>query len=150
MERQSGVEAEREFARALDALAEDNAVAALAHLEKALKLNDNPCWYSYLGYCVAKERGQYRRGVELCLVSMETERENPAHSLNLGKVHLVSGQKNEALRVFREGMAKGGEAEIQRHLEELGMRKPPVLSFLPRTNILNKYLGLLLSRLGLR
>jgi HAD superfamily hydrolase (TIGR01509 family) len=150
MEPQSGAAAAAEFERAQHALAEGDAVAALGHLEKALKLHDNPRWYSCLGYCVAKERGQFLRGVELCLTSLEQEPANPVHYLNLGNVHLVTGNKDEALRVFREGMAHGGDARLLRKLNELGMRKPPVLSFLPRDNLLNRYLGLLFSRVGLR
>ncbi len=36
------------------------------------------------------------------------------------------------------------------HAERGWCRKPPVLSFLDRDNPINKYLGLLLSRVGLR
>ncbi len=150
MEAQSGSEAERDFERARYALERDNTVAALAHLEKALRLNDNPCWYSFLGYCVAKERGQIRKGIDLCQTSLEHERENPKHYLHLGKIHLVSGNKAEAIRVFREGMATGGSDEIRRQLQEIGTRKPPVIRFLPRTSPVNKFLGKLLGRLGLR
>jgi predicted Zn-dependent protease len=150
MESESEAGADGEFERAQHALAEGDAVAALGHLEKALKLHDNPRWYSYLGYCVAKERGQFLRGVELCQSALAQEPENPVHYLNLGNVHLVTGNKNEALRVFREGMAHGGDAQLLRKLNELGMRKPPVLSFLPRDHLLNRCLGLLLSRVGLR
>jgi Flp pilus assembly protein TadD len=142
--------AEGEFERARHALVEGNTVAALAHLEKALRLHDNPRWHSYLGYCVAKERGQFQRGVELCLSSLEEEPGNAVHYLNLGNVHLVTGSKSEALRVFRQGMANGGDRQLLAKLTELGMRKPPVLSFLPRDNLLNRYLGLLLKRIGLR
>ena len=143
-------EAEREFARAREALAEENCVVALAHLEKALKLVDNPSWYSYLGYCIAKERGQVRKGIELCQAAMELERDNADHFFNLGKLHLVANNKDEALRVFREGMAKGGNGEIERKLGELGTRKPPLFPFLARDNPLNRYVGLFLRRLGLR
>jgi tetratricopeptide (TPR) repeat protein len=150
MESQSEREAEREFNRALTALASGNTLAALAHLERALKLWDSPAWYSYLGYCVAKERGQLRRGLDLCLSALERDRNNPAHYLNLGKIHLVAGNKEEALRVLREGMAQGGSDEVMAELAALGMRKPPVIASLHRNHPLNKYLGLILSRLGLR
>ncbi len=150
MEMQSTGEAEKEFERARAALAGENSVEALGHLEKALKLYDNPTWYSYLGYCIAKERGQIKKGVELCLNSMAHDKDNPAHYHYLGKIHLISGNKEEALRVFREGMVKGGDNEIEQELIEFGMRKPPLFSRLPRGNPLNRYLGLILSRLGLR
>lgn len=138
------------FGRAMSALAANETPAALALLERALKQEDNPSWYSYLGYCIAKERGQVKKGKELCLDCLEREPENPAHHLNLARVHLVANEKNDALATLRKGMSAGGSPEILDMLTQLGMRKPPVLSFLARDNFLNKSLGLLLSRLGLR
>lgn len=150
MQQQSEEEAEWEFARGRAAIAGEDTLTALPHLEKALKLKDKPSWYSWLGYCIARERGQVRKGIELCLASLEVEPGNPDHYLNLGKVHLVAKNMAEALRVFREGMVTGGSNEILRKLEELGMRKPPVIPSLSRDNPVNKYLGLFLHRLGLR
>lgn len=142
--------AEQEFAWAQAALAAENTQAALVHIEKALKLRDAPEWYSYLGFCIARQRGQHRKGVELCLASLAVEPDNPLHFLNLGRVHLVKGDKTEALRVLRQGMAKGGGAELVQQLERLGMRKGPLFPGLSRNNPLNRYLGLLFSRMGLR
>jgi len=150
MEPQPEREAQREFDRARMALAAQNTVAALAHLERALKLRDNPGWYSHLGVCIAKERGQMKRGLDLCREALERERDNPVHYLNLGKVLLIAGNRAEALQALREGMAHGGSEEILAKLDELGTRKPPVIASLSRDHFLNKYLGLLLSRLGLR
>jgi predicted Zn-dependent protease len=150
MEPGSGEEAERLFSRALDALAAGETPSALALLERALKLNDSRSWYSYLGYCIAKERGQARKGSELCNVSLELEPGNPAHYLNLAKIHLIAGDKKETLRVLREGMSQGGNPGIIALLDQIGNRKSPVLSFLPRSNPLNRLLGLLLERLRLR
>jgi predicted Zn-dependent protease len=138
------------FGRAQRAIAMDNTVAGLACLEKALTLEDNKGWYSCLGYCVAKERGQVSRGAELCLVSLEHEPNNPLHHLNLGKIHLISGSRAEALRVFREGMSRGGSTELIEILNEFGKRKPVIIPFLSRANPLNKFLGLFLRRIGLR
>lgn len=138
------------FGRALHALAAGETPSALALLERALKQNDNHGWYSYLGYCIAKERGQVKKGSDLCLASMAEEPDNPAHYLNLAKVHLVSGHKAEALGVLRNGMSSGGSKEILALLAELGNRKSPVLSFLPRDNPFNRVLGLVLERLRLR
>jgi predicted Zn-dependent protease len=150
MESRSVEEGEKLFKRALDTLRAGQTPAALALLERALSESDNPSWHSYLGYCIAKERGQLKKGTELCLASLALEPANPAHYLNLAKIHVIAKQKGEALRVLREGMAAGGSDEIATLLAQLGVRKPPVLSFLPRDHFLNKWLGLLMSRLGLR
>ena len=142
--------AESEFARAQAALAAEDTRAALACIEKALRIQDAPESYSYLGYCIARQRGQHRKGVELCQASLAVEPDNPLHFLNLGRVHLIKGDKNEALRIWREGMAKGGCPELLQQLERLGMRNRSVIPALHRNNPLNRYLGILLSRLGLR
>lgn len=142
--------AEKEFAQALAALAAEDTRAALAFIEKALRLRDTPQWYSYLGYCIARQRGQHRKGLELCKESLVLEPDNPVHYLNLGKVYLAKGDKAEALRTWREGMAKGGSPELVQQLERLGTRIRPVIPILARKNPLNRYLGILLTRLGLR
>lgn len=139
-----------EFERARRALSMGNSVAALACLERALGLEDNPHWYSYFGYCVARERGQVSRGVGLCMASIEREPDDCEHFLNLGKVYLVSGNKTAAIRAFRDGMARGGSEDLVKELTALGQRKPPVIRFLARENPLNRFLGLFLCRIGLR
>jgi len=148
--REATENAAKEFALGVAALDADDTLTALAHLERALKLDDHPGWHSYLGYCIARERGQLRKGRELCLGSLAVEPDSPVHYCNLGRVQMLSGDKEDALRVLREGMAKGGSSEIARLLETLGKRNPPVIPSLARTNPLNRYLGLLLKRLGLR
>jgi tetratricopeptide (TPR) repeat protein len=142
--------AEREFAQTLAALAADDTQLALASIEKALRLYDTPKWYSYLGYCIARQRGQHRKGLELCKESLAVEPDNSAHFLNLGRVYLAKGDKDEALRIWREGMAKGGSPELVQQLERLGTRNRPAIPVLARENLLNRYLGILLTRLGRR
>jgi len=149
-EQEAAEGAEKEFSLGKTALAREDTIAALNHLERALRLQDNPGWHSYLGYCIAKERGQYRKGMEICQSSLAVEPDDPGHFYNLARLHLVSGDKMEALRVLREGMAKGGNPEIVHLLENLGKRNSLLFPSFSRTHPLNRYLGLLLRRLGLR
>ena len=142
--------AERDFNQALAALGAEDTLTALSHLERALKLEDRAGWYSYLGYCIARERGQQRKGLEFCLSSLAAEPDNPEHFLNLGRVHLLAGDRVEALRLLREGINKGDSPGIVQLLESLGRRRQPVLPALSRTNPVNKYLGIILGRFGLR
>lgn len=146
----SGEEAEKLYGRAVEALAAGETPSGLAFLERALKQDDNPRWYSLLGYCIAKERGQVRKGAELCNTSLQVEPENPAHYLNLAKIQLIGGHKVEALQCLRDGMSRGGNPEIAALLETVGTRKPPVFSFLHRNHPVNRFAGLVLERLKLR
>ena len=143
-------DAEKLFSRALASFSAGEYQAALAQLERALKLEDNPLLHSYLGLCIAKERGQVKKGRELCLASLELEPENPVHYLNLARVHQVARDKPQALEALRKGMGVGGSEEIAALLAILGKRKPPPLRFLARDHFLNKWLGIALSRIGLR
>ncbi|WP_224982507.1 tetratricopeptide repeat protein [Geomonas agri] len=143
-------DAEKLFNRALTAFSAGEYQAALAHFERALKVQDNPLLHSYLGLCIAKERGQVKKGRDLCQASLDLEPENPAHYLNLARVHQVAGDKPKALEVLRKGMSVGASDEIKALLATLGTRKPPPLSFLSRDHFLNKWLGIALSRMGLR
>jgi len=150
MDPQTGAIAAKDFERALKELEQGNVLAALACLENALSIWDDPRWYSRLGFCVAKERGLVTQALQLCRTAVEHEPENPVHYLYLGKVHLITGNTVEALQVFRQGMAQGRDPEIERLLEEIGTRRAPVLPFFARESWVNKYLGILLGRLGLR
>ncbi|MFZ2948522.1 MAG: tetratricopeptide repeat protein [Desulfuromonadaceae bacterium] len=150
MDPESGAIAQMEFDRAQYELDRNNVLAALACLERALGIWDDPLWHSRLGFCIAKQRGQLTRAFELCRTSIAHDPVNPLHYLYLGKVYLIAGNTFEALQAFRQGMVLGGSPEIERMLEAIGTRKLPVIFFLSRDNVLNKYLGIILGRLGLR
>jgi tetratricopeptide (TPR) repeat protein len=143
-------EAVKEFSRGLKVLQEGNSVAALPFFEKAAAVEPSPLCISYLGFCIAKERGQVQKGIQFCREALQKEPENPLHYLNLGKIFMTAGNKQEALRTFREGLARGLNQEITDLLNAIGTRKPPVIPALGRDHPINKYLGKLLSKLGLR
>ncbi|HEX8961135.1 MAG TPA: hypothetical protein VF775_06150 [Geobacteraceae bacterium] len=146
----SETEAGKEFTRGLKLLQEGNSLAALTFFERAFVLGDRPEYFSYLGFCIAKERGQVQKGTHLCREALAQEPDKTTHYLNLGKIHLVAGNKPEAIRVFREGLTNGANQEITDLLNAIGTRKPPVIAALGRNHPLNKYLGIILSRLRLR
>jgi Flp pilus assembly protein TadD len=146
----SDAEAEKEFSRGLNALQERNSVAALALFERAFVLGTRPAYFSYLGFCVAKERGQFKKGISLCREALEKEPANPVHYLNLGRIHLVTGNKEAAIAVFREGLSHGPNQEIAGLLNVIGTRQKPVITSLGRNHPINRSLGKLLSKLGLR
>ena len=150
MDPETGRIAQKEFDRAQLELDGNNVLAALACLERALGIWDDPFWYSRLGFCIAKQRGHVTRAFELCRTSIEHDPDNPIHYLYLGKVHLIAGNKDDALQAFRQGMALGGNPQLEQLLADLGTRKPPVIRFLSRDNPLNKGLGIVFARLGLR
>ena len=144
------IEAEKEFTKGVKALQDGNAVVALTCFEKAAGISPRPVYFSYLGYCIAKERGQVQKGMLLCSEAMESEPENAVHYLNLGKIYLLAGNKQEAIRVFRKGLGFGKDRELTAQLDAIGTRSPVIFGSLSRSNPLNRYLGLLLRKLGFR
>ena len=143
-------EAEKLFTGGLSALAKDDTLAALALFEKAVQKDDRPAYCSYLALCIAKERGQFQLAVTLCEKAKAREPQASVHYLNLGRVYLSGGKKDDAIRAFREGLSLEKNQEIIDELNRLGIRKPPAISFLKRSNPVNRFLGTILKKLGLR
>ena len=110
MDPETGAIAQKEFDRAQQELDQNNVLAALACLERALSIWDDPLWHSRLGFCIAKQRGQLTKAFELCRSAIEHDPDNPLHYLYLGKVYLVAGNTFEALQAFRQGMILWGES----------------------------------------
>ena len=148
------MKADEIFDKGLSFLRENNTLAALACFEKSYEMKKTPEAQSYLAFCISVERGQIREAVKMCEEALARDPDNACHYLNLGKVYVHAKQKNEALAVLRSGAGKdfpdGKSDEIRLLLEQLGSRKKPLFPFLPRRHFLNKYLGLVLHRLGVR
>ena len=127
-----------------------NTLDALFYLESALRYGSTPRLNSYLGYCLAKERREFKEAADLCLEALKLEPAQAVHYLNLGRVYLAAGQKAAAIRALRRGVKFGKSRAIIEELKRLGIRKAPVVSSLPRNHPVNKHLGLLFKRLGVR
>lgn len=138
------------FRKGLEQLREDNRLGALGFFEKAYEREKRPEIESYLGRLIALERGQITDAVNMCKNAIAYDETNPVHYLNLGKVYLKAKRNHEAMESFRKGLSYGENKEIREILEIIGMRKKPLIPFLSRKNILNKYTGILLSWLKLR
>lgn len=143
-------EAQAEFRKGLEAIARGKTIPALASFEKALKLEDNPAFYSYFALCIAKERGQVKKAIALCEDALHKDGMNLAHYLNLGKILLRAGNQADAIRVFRGGLKYGKDPDIIYELSRLETRKPPLIRFLNRDNPINKYLGIILKKIRVR
>ncbi len=131
-------------------LHDNDRLAALTCFDKAFVQGRSPLLMSYFSYCIATERGQIKEALKLCNDALSQEPDNPIHYLNLGRIFLHAGKGEEALSALRKGLSIGDNQMITVLLEKIGTRKKPVFPFLKRSNLLNKYAGLLLNRLKLR
>jgi predicted Zn-dependent protease len=136
------------FKKGIESLARNEWTSALACFEKATGLRDNPIYKSYLALCIARERGQTNRAVSMCMDALESDPESSVIYLNLGKIYLMQGKPEEAIKAFRNGLGQEGNDQIVEELERIGTRRPSPLSFLKRDHPINKYLGILLARVG--
>jgi hypothetical protein len=112
----------------------------------ALSSDAPPASLSALGLSIAANKGDHPQGVVLCKEAIRLAPE-PIHYYHLGKVYLLSGKKHLALHAFRKGLKFGYHHGLAREIERLGFRRPPILPFLGRKHPLNRYAGILLTRL---
>jgi predicted Zn-dependent protease len=144
------IDARKEFENGLVLFKAGNILRALGHFEKAMAEHPTSLCASYYAYCVAKERGHVKQGIALCREALEKDPGTPVHYLILARILLLGRNKDDAIAVLREGMQHAHDPEIIDLLDHIGVRKPPVVSSLNRNHPINRYLGFILSRLGLR
>jgi tetratricopeptide (TPR) repeat protein len=138
------------IAKGESALDSGETLVALMHFETAARLSNAPAIKSALAYCLARERRQYQKALGLCREALGAEPAEPRHYYHLGRIHLLANQKTQAITAFRRGLKHRRYQPIIDELRRLGIRKPPVFSTLPRDHLLNKSIGILLTRLGTR
>ena len=140
--------AEEHFCRGEAELEAGRHAAALDHFRSAHRLDPASARYrSFYGLCIGLEESRFDRALELCRAAAKEEFFNPVLYHNLARVHLVFGFKAEAIRYLRRGlMIDPANASIREALARLGVRRRPVLAFLRRRHLLNRWFGRLLRR----
>ncbi len=119
--------------------------AALNTFDQSLEFAQDPTAMSYYAMSIAAAEGDHDRAVSLCLVAAEQAFYIPDIYLNLGKIFLINGQKSTAIKTFQKGLSydtSGGM--LMSALNELGLRRKRVIVFLPRQNMINRFLGKLM------
>ncbi|MEM7357305.1 MAG: hypothetical protein AAF657_41200, partial [Acidobacteriota bacterium] len=118
----------------------DDGLVDLAFLAEQRRQVEVPALcYSYLGYGLAHHRGQIKKGLRLCRHAIKLEFYQPECYVNLARSALLSEKyRYQAANAVESGLAIDPDhhelLELQR---QLGARRPPVLSFLSRGNVLN-------------
>lgn len=131
------------FNLALEQMGHNRIPEAMKSLEAALRISPRSGLYlSHYGVCVATERGDYATAVKLCERAIKLQPKDPVNRVNLGRVYRLKGRTGEAYEQFVTAW------KMNRHhpapaaeLSRMGIRRPPVLRFLPRSHWLNRQLG---------
>ncbi|MFA7405384.1 MAG: hypothetical protein WC007_15430 [Pelobacteraceae bacterium] len=114
------------------------------------KNTGSPEMLSLMGYSVAKETGQYRQGIELCLKAVALNPHNCDHYLHLGRIYLLANKRELAIKAFRKGLKIRKDPRIVEELTLLGIRQSPPFVLLPRNHVINRVTGKILHALKLR
>lgn len=144
------MEVQEQLSHATTELEKRNYAAALAELERIPIFARTPTALSAYALCLAEVKGTFKTATNMCHDAIKKEPKNPEHYYRQGRILLLAGRKKDAIWVMRMGLRHGKHQGILDYLGRMGIRKPPPLQFLDRSNPLNKYLGLLLTRLNIR
>ncbi|MFO0687134.1 MAG: tetratricopeptide repeat protein [Myxococcota bacterium] len=131
------------FERGRRQLEANDAAGAVASLREAQALAPEHAQIrSALGVAVALAERDFEQARTLCESAAKQEFFNPDLYLNLARVYLAVGRRPEALRYLRRGqMIDPGHTAIRDAIAELGMRRLPIVPFLPRRHVVNRMLG---------
>jgi tetratricopeptide (TPR) repeat protein len=149
-ERMRQAELVNEFKEGLTALQRGFPISAVVHLRNAVERdNANPFYLSYYGLALARLGRDLAGAEDSCLAALRMKRTQAHLYLNLAEVYLRIGQREYALSTLYNGLQyTRWDNRLVRALELLGIRRPPVLTFLDRGNFLNRHLGKLRHRLS--
>lgn len=117
---------------------------ALDAFDKDILFTHYPLALSCYALCLAEVDANYERALSLSVAASEKEFYNPEIYQNLGRILLLTGQKTSAIKVFRKGLKfDTGHAGLRSEIHKLGLRRKPVVTFLPRQNFVNRFFGAL-------
>jgi len=130
---------------------------AYSLLQKAsARYPNHPIIISYCGWLQSAVEKKHQSGVVVCrkaLVQFKTDDQElaaavyPLLYLNLGRALCLAGKKKDAFDNFSKGLRYDkGHYELKKEIKALGIRKAPPISFLSRSNPLNKYLGKMMHK----
>jgi tetratricopeptide (TPR) repeat protein len=118
------------------------------HLVEAIRIAPtNPFYRSYFGYCLAQVEGDFERAVQYCRQASDSRPLDPELHVNLGRVYRLKGDNAAAHSAFVQAwhLCKGHPAAAA-ELTRMGIRRPSVIGFLPRSHVVNRFLGVLRAK----
>ncbi len=141
-------ESQEYFHRAEICVQKRNFGKAEGLLAEALKIvPENALYLSYYGLCRGM-LGEIREAERLCTKALKLAPTSPIVNVNLGRIRLAQGNRKEARDCFsRAYELDNTNSAAALELSGMGVRRPPVISFLPRNNPLNIFLGKIRHRI---
>jgi len=142
-------ESKLHFQNAMEMVARNNVQVALGHLEEALRIApNNPTYLSRFGLCMAIAHADFDAAIKLCERAIKIDPSDPVSHVNLGKVHKMQGDNSAAYSEFiRAWKSDNSHPSPAAELQRMGIRRRPVVPFLPRGHWINVKLGQLRAKL---
>ena len=131
----------------IEAVEEGNVALALGLFENVREEDLSPLAKSYMAYCLARERRQGSKAINIALHAIKKEQTHPLIYLNLGRVYLALGRDKKALQIYRKGLKYQQHPLLIRHIEALCSRQGCTFPFLKRSNPLNIIFGRMRAKL---
>jgi Tfp pilus assembly protein PilF len=127
---------------ALEKMKQNQFAQARADLENALRVApEEPLALSYYGLCLA-QIGELGRGLGVCERAVRNHPSDVMIRVNMGKVFRLAGDNHAAHRTFlRAWQVNRRHPAPAAELARMGIRRAPVLRFLPRSHWCNRQLG---------
>lgn len=123
------------FRRVLLAYEEDSSAVVPAEL------------LSYFGLALGLGESRYSEAITYCKTAIKKEFYHSEFYLNLARVYMKSNRRSSAVDVLNKGLqVDSADPGILAELRKLGMRRKPLVGFLNRENVINKYLGRITAR----
>ena len=130
-----------EMARSM--MSHKECVVAMECLEKNLAEEDgHTLSMSLLGNILARTGKNLGKGIHLCNKAIELDRYNVVHYIRLADIYRRKNRKRMIIKVLRRGLnAMPGNKHLEKMMKRMGDRREPLISFLDRSNPLNKMAG---------
>lgn len=123
---------------------------AIEPFEKILEDGERmPLCLSLLGLAIMRSGGDKKRAIELCKEAVRMDIAEPQYYINLAEACQRAGIKSWAVKAIQMGLNKADKNShlLQKEMKKFGLRKRPPIPFLSRSNPINKFIGIILSRL---
>lgn len=99
-------------------------------------------FYSWLGYGIALHEKRYRDGLRLCEHAVKKQFYEADNFYNLARTRMLLDDRPKAVEAVHQGLRINPRHRGLRKLDRsLGRRNRPVLPFLNRAHLLNRFLG---------
>jgi Flp pilus assembly protein TadD len=104
-------------------------------------------YLSFYGLSLARAGLSSQMAVQACRKAVRQQPDSPVLHLNLGRVLMILGRRNDARKAFDEGLRLAPMHEsLRNELAPIDRRHKPVIGVLSRSNPLNRALGRMLKK----